>query len=124
MKTTNQNPKIERKTHQIDATNQAVGRLASQIVLFLRGKNKPSFTPRLDCGDFVIVSNINKLSFAGKKMEQKLYYRHSHYPGGIKRIPLKKVFSEKPGQVLKNAVYKMLPKNKLRNSMIKRLTIK
>jgi len=124
MKTTNQNPKIARKTQQIDATDKAVGRLASQIVFFLRGKNKTSFTPRLDVGDFVIVSNINKLRFSGKKMEQKLYYRHSHYPGGIKRIPLKKVFAEKPEQVLKKAVYKMLPKNKLRNSMIKRLIIK
>ncbi|MCX6745465.1 MAG: 30S ribosomal protein S9 [Candidatus Parcubacteria bacterium] len=96
MKTTNQNPKIERKTHQIDATNKAVGRIASQIALLLQGKNKPSFTRRLDMGDFVIVSNINKLGFSGKKMEQKLYYRHSHYPGGIKKIPLKKVFAEKP----------------------------
>ena len=124
MKTTNVNIKIERKTHQLDATNQSVGRLASQIALLLRGKGKVNFSPQIDNGDFVNVTNIDKLKFTGKKKEQKIYYRHSHYPGGIKRIPIKKWLKESPGRILRNAVYKMLPKTRLREAMIKRLTIK
>jgi len=124
MKTTNVNIKIERKTHELDATNQSVGRLASQIALLLRGKHKVNFAPQIDNGDFVTVSNIDKLKFTGKKKEQKIFYRHSHYPGGIKRIPIKKWLKENPGRILRNAVYKMLPKTKLRQAMIKRLTIK
>ena len=124
MKTTNVNIKIERKTHPLDATNQSVGRLASQIALLLRGKGKVNFSPQIDNGDFVNVTNIDKLKFTGKKKEQKIYYRHSHYPGGIKRIPIKKWLKESPGRILRNAVYKMLPKTRLREAMIKRLTIK
>jgi len=124
MKTTNVNIKIERKTHLIDATNQSVGRLASQIALLLRGKGKVNFAPQIDNGDFVNVANIDKLKFTGKKKEQKVFYRHSHYPGGIKKIPIKKWLKESPGRILRNAVYKMLPKTRLREGMIKRLTIK
>jgi large subunit ribosomal protein L13 len=124
MKTTNVNIKIERKTHQLDASNQSVGRLATQIALLLRGKHKVNFAPQIDNGDFVIVSNINNLKFTGNKIEQKIIYRHSHYPGGIKKIPLKKWLKEDPAKILKKAVYNMLPKNKLRMAMIKRLTIK
>ena len=116
--------KIDRKTHRLDATNQAVGRLATQIVEFLRGKNKPSFTPHIDGGDFVIVENISELKFTGKKLEQKKYYRYSGYPGGLKETKLKKLYDEKPAEVLRKAVMNMLPKNKLRKNMIKRLTIK
>jgi large subunit ribosomal protein L13 len=124
MKATKLNYKIERKPHQIDGTGQSVGRLATQIAILLRGKHKPSFTPQVDNGDFVIVSNLDKLKFTGKKLEQKMVYRHSHFPGGIKKIPAKKIYKDNPSQILINAVFKMLPKNKLRNAMIKRLTIK
>jgi len=124
MKTTKLVTKIERKTHQIDATNQSVGRLASQIANLLHGKNKVNFSPQIDNGDFVMVSNVDKLKFTGKKMEQKLHYRHSHYPGGLKIKKTKEIFEKNPGDLIIKAVYKMLPKNKLRNSMIKRLTIK
>ena len=124
MKTTSLTTKIERKTQQIDATNQSVGRLASQIALILRGKNKINFTPQVDNGDFVVVSNIDKLKFTGKKLEQKKYYRHSGYPGGLKTTKLSELYKTQPAEVLKKAVFKMLPKNRLRNNMIKRLTIK
>ncbi len=124
MKTTKLTSKIERKTQQIDASGQSVGRLATKIALILRGKHKPNFTPQVDMGDFVVVSNIDKLKFTGKKLEQRIIYRHSHYPGGIKRIPVKKVFKENPGKILTKAIYNMLPKNKLRNDMLKRVIIK
>lgn len=116
--------KIDRKHHKIDATDQAVGRLASQIAQLLRGKNKVSFSPHIDGGDFVVVSNIGKLKFTGKKIEQKKYYRYSGYPGGLKETKLKDLFANNPGEVLRKAVYQMLPKNKLRANMIKRLTVK
>jgi large subunit ribosomal protein L13 len=115
---------MERKTHIIDATGKVLGRLASEIAILLRGKHKPDFVPYKDMGDFVIVENINRLKFTGKKIEQKKYYRHSGYLGGLKEIPLKKLFTERPDEVLRKAVYRMLPKNKLREKMIKRLKIK
>ncbi|MFA5188359.1 MAG: 50S ribosomal protein L13 [Patescibacteria group bacterium] len=124
MKTTNVNIKIERKTIPLDASNQSVGRLATKIALLLRGKGKVNFSPQIDNGDFVNVTNINNLKFTGKKKEQKTYYRHSQYPGGIKKIPIKKWLKDNPGKILRNAVYKMLPKTRLREAMIKRLTIK
>jgi len=113
----------ERQTHTIDATDKVLGRLAAQIAVLLRGKHKPNFVPYKDMGDFVIVENVNKLKFTGKKIEQKKYYRHSGYWGGLKEIPLKKLFAERPAEVLRRAVYRMLPKNKLRVKMIKRLRI-
>jgi len=124
MKTTSLTSKIERKTQQIDATNQSVGRLASQIALILRGKNKVNFSPQVDNGDFVVVANIDKLKFTGKKLEQKKYYRHSGYPGGLKVTKLSQLYKTQPAEILKKAVFKMLPKNRLRNNMIKRLTVK
>ena len=114
----------ERQTHTIDATDKVLGRLAAQIAVLLRGKHKPNFVPYKDMGDFVIVENVNKLKFTGKKIEQKKYYRHSGYWGGLKEIPLKKLFAERPAEVLRRAVYRMLPKNKLRVKMIKRLRVK
>lgn len=114
---------MERKTHTIDATNKVLGRLATEIVILLRGKHKPNFVPHKDMGDFVIVKNVEKLKITGKKMEKKKYYRHSGYLGGLKEIPLKRLFKEKPTEVLKKAVLGMLPKNKLRPKMIKRLKI-
>ncbi len=112
---------IQRKTHTIDATDQSLGRLATRIVLFLRGKQKPDFFPHKDMGDFVIVKNISKMKITGRKMEQKKYYRHSGYMGGLKETSLKKLFKEKPDEVLKKAVSGMLPKNKLRVNQLKRL---
>lgn len=109
------------KTHIIDAKGKILGRLASEIAILLRGKHKPNFVPYKDMGDFVIVKNVDKLKFTGKKLEQKKYYRHSGYPGGLKEIPLKKLFQQRPQQVLRKAVWGMLPKNKLRKKQIKRL---
>jgi len=118
---------MEKKTHTIDATNRVLGRLASEIAVLLRGKGKPDFVPYKDMGDSVIVKNVNKLKFSGKKIEQKKYYRHSGYLGGLKEISLKKLLAEGssqgPAEVLKKAVYGMLPKNKLRAKQIKRLKI-
>ena len=114
-------PKIIRKTHKIDVTDQPLGRIATKIVTLLRGKNKPEFKPWHDLGDFVNIENISKIKFTGKKLEQKKYYRHSGYPGGLKETKIKEVFEKNPQKVLYNAVYKMLPKNKLRKQMIKRL---
>lgn len=115
---------IERKHHKIDATGQAPGRLAAQIAMILRGKNKPTFAPHIDAGDFVEVENADKLKFTGLKLVQKDYYHHTQYPGGLKTISMKKVFEKDPGDVIRRAVYGMLPKNKLRDDMMKRLTIK
>jgi len=112
---------MERKTHAIDATGKVLGRLATEIAVLLRGKHKPDFVPYLDMGDFVIVKNVSKLKITGKKMEQKKYFRHSGYLGSFKEIPLKKIFKTNPSEVLKKAVFGMLPKNKLRAEQIKRL---
>ncbi|MBD3207885.1 MAG: 50S ribosomal protein L13 [Candidatus Nealsonbacteria bacterium] len=112
---------MQRETHHIDATDKSLGRLASRIAVLLRGKHKPEFIPRKDMGDVVVVDNVDKMKITGKKLEQKKYYRHSGYPGGIKETPLKDLFAENPGEVLKRAVYGMLPKNRLRSKQIKRL---
>lgn len=114
---------MERKTYTIDAQDQILGRLATKIALILRGKQRPDFRPDRDRGDLVIIKNVDKLKFTGKKMDQKKYYRHSEYLGGLKIITLRKLFEEKPGEVLRKAVWGMLPKNKLRAKMIKRLKI-
>jgi len=116
--------KIERKTHQIDATGKPLGRLATEIAMILRGKNKASFTPHIDGGDFVEVSNCDKIKFTGKKLDQKEYIWHTNYPGGLKRKKVRDVFAARPGKVLIVAVMGMLPKNKTRDQMIKRLKIK
>ena len=112
---------MEAKTHKIDAEGKVLGRLAAKISVLLRGKNKPDFAPHKEGGDFVIVKNVGKIKFTGKKFEKKKYYRHSGYPGGLKEAPLKKVFQIRPQEVLREAVLGMLPKNKLRARMIKRL---
>lgn len=114
---------MRRETHTIDATNKILGRLASEIAILLRGKHKPDFDPSKDMGDFVVVKNVEKIKITGKKIEQKKYFRHSDYLGGSKEIPLKKLFKERPAEVLKKAVWGMLPKNRLRKKMIKRLKI-
>jgi len=114
---------MERKTHTIDATNKVLGRLATEIAVLLRGKNKPDFAPNKDMGDFVTVRNFSKIRITGKKFGQKIYYRHTGYLGGLKEVPLKKLFEKDPAEVLKKAVFGMLPKNKLRAKQIKRLRI-
>lgn len=113
--------KINRKVHKIDATGEVSGRVASNIAILLRGKNKASYAPNIDNGDFVEVANASKLRFTGKKLEQKKYYHFSGYPGGLKDKKLKEVFANNPQKVLHKAVYNMLPKNKLRKEFIKRL---
>lgn len=114
---------VKRQTHTIDAENQVLGRLAVKIALLLRGKQKPDFANYKDIGDFVILKNILKIKVTGKKMEQKKYYSHSGYPGGLKTKTMKDIFKKNPGEVLKKAVFGMLPKNKLRSKMILRLKI-
>jgi len=115
---------MERSTYTIDATNKVLGRLATQIAVLLRGKHKTDFVPYKDMGDFVVIKNVDKIKITGKKMEQKVYYHHSGFLGSLKETPFKKLFKEKPEEVLKKAVFGMLPKNKLRSKTIKRLKIK
>lgn len=115
--------KIERKKHTIDANGQVLGRLATKIALILRGKNKVSFNYNVDGGDFVEITNIGQIKVTGKKMEQKIYYRHSGYIGNMKQETMAKAFEKDPSKILKLAVSRMLPKNKLRAPMLKRLTI-
>jgi large subunit ribosomal protein L13 len=114
---------METKTHTIDAANKVLGRLAVEVSILLRGKNKPTFAPHKNEGDFVIVKNIDKVRFTGKKLKQKKYYRHSGYIGSLKATSLEKLFKERPGEVLRRAVMGMLPKNRLRAKAIKRLKI-
>ncbi len=114
---------MERGTHTINATNKILGRLATKIAILLRGKHKPDFVPYKDMGDVVIVKNVDKIRISGKKIEKKKYYHHTGYLGGLKETPLKKLFKEKPSEVLRKAVFGMLPKNKLRAKQIRRLKI-
>ena len=114
---------MKRATQTIDAANRPLGRLAVEIAKFLQGKHRPDFVPYKDRGDFVEVKNIKKLKLSGKKLNQKIYFHHSGYPGGLKRTPLKTLFKKNPQEVLRKAVWGMLPKNKLRSKMIKRLKI-
>ncbi len=116
--------KIERKIHKIDVEGQAVGRVATQIALLLRGKNKPEFEPHIDAGDIVEVVNVDKFKFTGKKIEQKKYYKYSGYPGGLKETKLKDLNEKNPADILRRAVREMLPPVKFRNDMLKRLIIR
>jgi len=109
---------------KIDATDKALGRLASEIAVFLQGKNSANFKLENDSNEKIEIINIGKIRFTGKKMENKVYYRHSGYPGGLKKIILKDLFAKDPKEVIKKAVLGMLPKNKLRQKRIKRLIIK
>ncbi|MFH1412840.1 MAG: 50S ribosomal protein L13 [bacterium] len=115
---------IKRKTQIFDAAEQTVGRLSTKIAIALRGKDKPEFQPHLDIGDIVEVTNVDRLKFTGKKLEQKKYYHYSGYPGGLKETKMSDVFKNDPGDILKRAVRKMLPDNRLRKDMLKRLIIK
>ena len=112
-----------KETYTIDATNKILGRLAVETAILLQGKNKPNYTPYLDEGDEVTIINTSKIKVTGKKSEQKKYYRHSGYPGGIKEISYKKLFEKDSNEVLRKAIYGMLPRNKLRAKMMNRLKL-
>jgi large subunit ribosomal protein L13 len=114
---------IERRWYVVDAENRTLGRLASEIAKILKGKHKPIYTPHMDTGDYVIVINARKIRVTGKKMEQKIYYRHSGYPGGLRSINLADQLRKHPTRVLEAAVRGMLPKNRLGRRMIKKLKI-
>ena len=114
---------IERKWYVVDATGHTLGRLSSEIAKVLRGKNKPTYTPHIDTGDYVIVINADKIQVTGKKMDQKIYYRHSAYVGGMKETTLKEKLNKKPEEVIELAVKGMLPKGPLGRSMAKKLFV-
>ena len=114
---------VERNWHVINAEGKILGRLASEIAKRLRGKDKPVYTPHVDTGDFVIVVNAGKVRLTGKKLTDKIYYRHSGYPGGLKEIAAGKMLAEKPTEALRLAVKGMLPKNSLGRAMLKKLKI-
>ena len=114
---------IERKWYVVDAEGMTLGRLASEVAKVLRGKNKPIFTPHIDTGDYVIVVNAEKIKVTGKKLEQKIYYYHSDYVGGMKETTLKEMLAKHPERVIEHAVKGMLPKGPLGRAMIKKLFV-
>ena len=114
---------IDRKWYVVDATGMTSGRLSSEIAKVLRGKNKPIFTPHMDCGDYVIVVNAEKIVVTGKKLDQKIYYRHSEYVGGMKETTLKEMLAKHPERVIEHAVKGMLPKGPLGREMYKKLFV-
>ena len=117
-------PQFQRVTKKFDATDQSVGRLATQVALALRGKDQPEFEPHLDRGAIVEVANIKFLKFTGKKLAQKVYHHYSGHPGGLKTKKIADIIARDPGEVLRRAVREMLPANRLRIGMLKRLNIK
>jgi large subunit ribosomal protein L13 len=124
MKTYSAKPgEIERRWYVVDAEGQNLGRLATRIADQLRGKNKPQFTPHVDTGDFVVVVNAEKIAVTGKKLDEKVYYRHSGYPGGLKQRTLREQLERRPTEVLRLAVKGMLPKNKLAARQLTKLKI-
>ncbi len=124
MKTFSPTPKdIDRKWYVVDAQDQVLGRLATQIAHRLRGKHKPEFAPHMDNGDFIIVVNCDKIKVTGTKMDKKMYYRHSGWVGGLKSTTLSDMLAEKPERVLMAAVKGMLPKNRLARHMLKKLKV-
>ena len=114
---------IERKWYVVDATGYTLGRLASEVAKVLRGKNKPIYTPHVDCGDYVIVVNADKVKVTGKKLDQKVYYSHSDYVGGMKEATLREMMDKKPERVIELAVKGMLPKGPLGRQMYKKLFV-
>ena len=114
---------ITRKWYVVDAEGLALGRVASQVANILRGKNKPIYTPNVDTGDFVIVINASKVILTGKKLDQKIYYKHSGFVGGLKETKYRKLLAEKPEEALRHAVVGMLPKGPLGRQMAKKLKI-
>lgn len=114
---------VVREWYVLDAENQTVGRMASEVATILRGKHKPSFTPHVDCGDFVIITNADKVRFSGNKETEKLYYRYSGYPGGMKTRTAKEMRARRPEHIVEHAVKGMLPKGPLGRSMLKKLKV-
>ena len=114
---------IERKWYVVDATGYTLGRLSSEIAKVLRGKNKPIFTPHMDCGDYVIVVNADQIKVTGKKLDQKIYYNHSDYVGGMRETTLREMMAKKPERVIELAVKGMLPKGPLGRTMYKKLFV-
>jgi len=122
--TTFKNPKeIERNWYILDAEGKTLGRFMTKVADVLRGKNKPTFSPNHDVGDFVIIINAEKIILTGKKWDQKKYYRHSKYPGGLKEEPASKLRVRKPEIIIQKAIQGMLPKNKLRDEFLKKLKV-
>lgn len=117
------NEEVERKWHVIDAEGQVVGRMCSKIASVLRGKHKPSYTPHVDTGDFVIVINAEKVRFTGNKLDDKVYQRYSGYPGGQRERTAREMLSKKPTDIVEKSVRGMLPKNRLGRKMIKKLFV-
>ena len=114
---------VERKWYVVDAEGKTLGRLASEVANVLRGKNKPTYTPHIDTGDYVIVVNAEKIQVTGKKLDQKIYYHHSEYVGGMKETTLKEMMQKKPEFVITHAVKGMLPKGPLGRQMLKKLHV-
>ena len=114
---------VERKWYVVDAADQTLGRLASEIAKVLRGKNKPTYTPHIDTGDYVIVVNADKIKVSGKKLDQKIYYHHSDYVGGMKETTLKEMLAKHPERVIEYAVKGMLPKGPLGRQMYTKLFV-
>ena len=114
---------VERKWHVIDAEGQTLGRLATEIARLLRGKNKPQYTPHVDTGDFVVVVNAEKVVVTGKKAEQKVYYRHTGYPGGLKETSYETMLERKPTEILRKAVRGMMPRTRLGRQQFRKLKI-
>jgi len=124
MKTTSaRNSEVDRKWHVIDADGKVVGRLASRVASILRGKNKPIFTPHVDTGDYVVIVNADKVRFTGNKLEQKAYYHHTGFIGGIKKETAKDIMKENPERIISSAVRGMLPKNRLGRQIFKKLKV-
>jgi large subunit ribosomal protein L13 len=124
VKTSSAKPhEIERKWFVIDAQGQTLGRLATRVATVLRGKHKPIYTPHIDCGDYVIVINAEKINVTGQKLDQKMYYRHSGYPGGLKQVTLRRQLQTHPERVIEAAVRGMLPKNRLGRKMFRKLKV-
>src|SRR5918992_1515223 len=124
MKTYSAKPgEITRRWYLVDAEGQTLGRLATQIADTLRGKNKPQYTPHVDTGDFVVVVNAEKIHVTGKKLDDKIYYRHSGYPGGIKQRTLREQLDRRPTEVLRKAVKGMLPRNRLGRAQLTKLKV-
>ena len=115
--------KVERKWYVVDATGYTLGRLASEVAKVLRGKNKPIFTPHIDTGDYVIIVNSEKIKVTGKKLDQKIYYHHSDYVGGMKETTLREMLAKKPEKVVELAVKGMLPKGPLGREMFTKLHV-
>lgn len=114
---------MQREIYTVDAAGKVLGRLATDIAMHLMGKHRPDFVPHIDSGDVVMVNNVREIVLTGKKLDQKMHYRHSHHPGGLKTMPLRRTMEENPGEALRKAVDRMLPKNKHRSLRLNRLKI-